>query len=103
MVEKKDRYVNDEELDKVSGGALLKEDREWIDDIIWYCVENNYSWNDVVDKWFMDIEPYCNKVNATREDYLQVTPEEIDKCMMDRFFEIGYRYLNGERRPKKKK
>ena len=103
MSDKKENYINEEKLEKVSGGAVLKEDREWMDDVIWYCVENNYSWNDVVDKWFPDLEPYCERVNATREDYMKITPQEMDQYMMQKFFDIGERYLNGERRNGKKK
>ena len=101
MAENK-KHISDEELENVSGGWLMPEDKEWVIDTMWYCVENGYSWNDVVDKWFPDIEPYCERVNATRPEDEQVTPKEIDDYMMLQFFRIGERYLNGERRPRKK-
>ena len=103
MAEKKNNQIHDEELEKVSGGWLMPEDKEWVQDIMWYCVENNYSWSDVVEKWFPDIEPYCERVNATRSKEEQVTPTEIDNYMMSQFFVIGDRYLKGERRNSRKK
>ena len=97
------KIMHDEELSKVSGGTMTMEDEAWVDDIIWDCVEKDYSWNDVVEEWFPKLEEYCERVNANRVNTLKVFPKEIDEYMQYKFFDVGERYLRGERRPTKKK
>ena len=96
MMNKEKDMIQDEDLNEVAGGDLQEEDKEWVKDIIWRCVENGDSWSDVVEKKFRDIEPYCNEVNAMRSRDKQVTPSEIDKYMQHCFFIIGKKYLEGE-------
>lgn len=99
----KKNIISDNELDTVSGGTMTDADKAWVEDLMWYCVENDYSWNDVVDNWFRDIEPYCNKVNAGRSPEDQVSPSEISTYMMEKYFDIGEQYINGQRRNSRKK
>ena len=106
MAENK-KIIKDEELEKVSGGALLKEDKEWVDEQLWPFIENGKSWNDVVDCLFPTVlEDYCNKVNSKpgrTESYMNVTPKELDDYMIVRFFDLGDAWFkNGCRRPRKK-
>ncbi len=105
MNEKNKNYINDEELENVSGGALLKSDKEWVDEQLWPFIENWGSWNDVVDSLFPDVlENYCNKVNSTpgrTASHMNITPKELDDYMMQRFFDLGEAYINNRgRRPR---
>ena len=105
MAENK-RNIKDEELEKVSGGALLKEDKEWVDEQLWPFIENGRSWSDVVECLFPTVlEDYCNKVNSKpgrTERYMNVTPKELDDYMIVRFFDLGDAWFkNGCRRPRK--
>ena len=92
MAENK-RNIKDEELEKVSGGALLKEDKEWVDEQLWPFIEKGGSWSDVVECLFPTVlEDYCNKVNSKpgrTERYMNVTPKELDDYMIVRFFDLG--------------
>ena len=106
MAENKKKLVSDEELQKVSGGALLKSDKEWVDEQLWPFIEGGKSWNDVVDRLFPTVlEEYCNKVNSTPErspSHMNVTPKELDDYMIVRFFDLGDAWFkNGCRRPRK--
>ena len=66
MNEKNKNYLSDEEMENVSGGALMKSDKEWVDEQLWPFIENWGSWNDVVDSLFPDVlENYCKRVNST--------------------------------------
>lgn len=104
MAENK-KNIKDEELEKVSGGALLKEDKEWVDEVLWPFIENGGSWSDVVERVFPKLQGYCDRVNATparSESYMQVTPRELDDYMIVRFFDLGDAWFkNGCRRPSK--
>ncbi len=106
MAENKDNRVNDEELKKVSGGALLKSDKEWVDEQLWPIIEMGGSWSDVVERVFPILEDYCSKVNSTPErspGYMNVTPKELDDYMIVRFFDLGEAYINNHgRRPNPK-
>ena len=99
----KKNMINDEALEKVSGGVLTDEDKAWVEDLMWYCVENDYSWSDVVDYFYRDIEPYCNKVNAARPASDHVAPVEISNYMKEKFFEVGELHNSGYKRKKRKK
>jgi len=83
---------------------MFEKDRKWADDKLRYIIEHEGSWSDVVEQVFPMFESYCEPQNAKpkrKEDYMKITPEEIDKYMMEGFFELGYLYLeNGGKRPK---
>ena len=49
---KKNNLINDEELDNVTGGVLLPEDKKWADELMWKIIEQDGSWNDVADQVF---------------------------------------------------
>ena len=68
MSDKKNNLIKDEELDKVTGGVLLPEDKKWADEQMWKIIEEDGSWNDVADRVFPLLEDYCNKVNKTNQD-----------------------------------
>ena len=50
---KKNNLINDEELDNVTGGVLLPEDKKWADELMWKIIEQDGSWNDVADQVFL--------------------------------------------------
>lgn len=102
MADKKYEHIDEEKLKEVTGGMTM-EDEEWVDNIIWESLENDMSWNDVVDKYFPLIEAYCEKANENRVNTLKVTPRDIDEHMQFKYFYLGEKYLNGERRPAKNK
>lgn len=106
MAESKKNQVKDEELKEVSGGALMPEDKEWVDEQLWPFIEKGGSWNDVVDCLFPTaLEDYCNKTNSKPSrspGYMNVTPKELDDYMIVRFFDLGQAWFsNGCRRPRK--
>lgn len=87
ITDKKNNCIKDEELDKVSGGAILQSDREWADKQLWPFIENEGSWTDVVESVFPKLEAYCSKVNAApgrTESYMNIIPRELDEYMMAR-------------------
>ncbi len=49
MSDKKNILIKDEELDKITGGVLLPEDKKWADEQMWKIIEEDGSWNDVAD------------------------------------------------------
>ena len=92
MSEKKN-HMKDEELEKVSGGSMTMEDEEWVRNIIIEALDNGDSWNDVCEKYFREIEPYCERVNKTRPNTLHVFPRDIEDNMMYQYFELGKTYI----------
>ena len=81
MSDKKNNLIKDEELDKITGGVLLPEDKKWADEQMWKIIEEDGSWNDVADRVFPLLEDYCNKVNKTNPDrrlneMMHVSPQQ---------------------------
>jgi len=103
----KNNLIKDEELDKITGGVLLPEDKKWADEQMWKIIEEDGSWNEVADQVFPLLENYCNKVNKTNQDrrlndMMHVSPIEMSDYMIKRFFELGDICIsNGFQRPKK--
>ncbi len=104
ITDKKNNCIKDEELDKVSGGAIFQSDREWADKQLWPFIENEGSWTDVVESVSPKLEAYCSKVNAApgrTESYMNIISRELDEYMMARFFDLGDAWLrNGCKRPR---
>ena len=106
MNEKKNNnLINDEELDNVTGGVLLPEDKKWADELMWKIIEQDGSWNDVADQVFPLLEDYCKKANTANPKHklneMYVSPTEMSDYMIKRFFELGDIYImNGFQRPK---
>ena len=104
MIENKNNRIHDEELDKVTGGALLDSGKKWADDKLWYIIQKDGDWQDVVEEIFPLFEGYCERQNATperAEAHMKITPRDLEEYMLNRFFVLGDIYMeNGCRRPK---